>query len=454
MFIKNALKSTIFGQNITYYNNKDRKYYNSISDLIVNNGFNGFDLKGITSFLSFRYPIGDLTMFKDYKKIPCGFKVEKDNICKYWYPKFKTDNEISFNKSCEKIEILLLNNIKKLARNKKIAIMLSGGIDSSLILAMCRMLFLNKEIYTYCAGFYGDDEFEYSRLVAKEFKAVHKEKILYKEDYIGKKSLLESLILYKGEPLHPNEIALANMEKMAKEDGCEIVICGEGADDIFGGYGQNLRMYINYNNDIPFFKFFLDNYRYFTLKDRERIIRDKYITDDFELLDFYLDKKEIPADIQNKIFYYIQKIHTIGLIIRGTNAIKFNKLEPAFPYLDLDLVNFVNSLPFDYKVHWKSEKHKKKSNNMFFRNISEKMDVPKYILKKIAEKYLPFEIIYRPKKGFPVPFDKWFADLEEWPLDKEIFKSNDISNFNGWKKFMLINLNTFIKVFKKYRIKN
>jgi len=449
MCSKIIMKSSIFGQNIVYYN-KQKQIYNKISDLVISNGFGDFDPQGITSFLTFRYPIGDLTMFKGYKKIPCGSKKVGDKITKYWYPKFEFI-KLPFKKSCQKIEQLLLDSIEKLTKNKKTAVMLSGGLDSSLILALYKKIFPNKKVYTYSAGFYGDDEFEYSRLISEKFDTIHKEKVLNKEDYIGEKSLLKPLIRHKGEPLHPNEIALANMEKMAKDDGCEIVICGEGADDIFGGYGQNLRMYMNYNNDVPFFKFFLDNYRYFTLKDRESIIRDKYITDDFELLDFYLDKKEIPADIPNEIIYFIQKIHTIGLIIRGTNAIKFNKLEPAFPYLDLDLVNFVNSLPFDYKVHWKSEEHKEKSKNMFFRDISEKMDVPKYILKKIAEKYLPFEIIYRPKKGFPVPFDKWFAGLEEWPLDKKIFKSNDISNFNGWKKFMLINLNTFIEEFDIYK---
>lgn len=449
MPFKQELKSSIFGQNIVYYN-EQKQIYNKISDLLINNGFDDFDPEGITSFLTFRYPIGDLTMFKDYKKVPCGSKKLGGEITKYWYPKFSSI-ELPFEKSCQKTEQLLLDSIKKLTENKKTAVMLSGGLDSSLILALYKKIFLNKKVYTYSAGFYGDDEFEYSRLISEKFNTIHKEKVLNKEDYIGEKSLLKPLIRHKGEPLHPNEIALANMEKKAKDDGCEIVICGEGADDIFGGYGQNLRMYMNYNNDVPFFKFFLDNYRYFNLEDRKMIIKDKYLTNDFELLNCYLNKKEMPVDVQNKIFYFIQKIHTIGLIIRGTNAIKFNKLESAFPYLGLDLVNFVNSLPFEYKVHWKSEIHKENSKNMYFRNISEKMDIPKYILKKIAEKYLPFEIIYRPKKGFPVPFDKWFADLKEWPLNKAIFKSNDISNFNGWKKFMLINLNTFIEEFDIYK---
>lgn len=61
MSIKDKLKSSIFGQNIIYCNKVGISY--RLSDLVINNGFSDFDLKGITSFLTFRYPIGDLTMF-------------------------------------------------------------------------------------------------------------------------------------------------------------------------------------------------------------------------------------------------------------------------------------------------------------------------------------------------------------------------------------------------------
>ncbi|MDD2665861.1 MAG: asparagine synthase C-terminal domain-containing protein [Methanocellales archaeon] len=240
---------------------------------------------------------------------------------------------------------------------------------------------------------------------------------------------------------------------MAKSDGCDIAVCGEGADDIFGGYGQNLRMYINYKNDKPFFKFFLDNYRYFSLEDRSKIIRDKYLVNDFQLLNSFLDEREMPEDIRDKVFYFIQKVHTPGLIIRGANAMRFNDIDMGFPYTDIELVNFVNSLPFDFKVNWKSEKHKKAAKEIYFRDISEKMDIPKYILKKLAERYIPHNVVYRPKYASPLPFDKWFRDLNKWDLDENIFKTKNISAFNGRKKFMIVNPNIFIEVFRKYKHK-
>ena len=446
-----TLKTSQFGEQVTYYQKNNLKNNSKILlDLILKNGFRKFNPEGITSYLTFRYPIGNLTMFEGYKKIPFGCEMKNEKIITKWYPKFK-EKQIPFKEAKKIIEEFLIKSIKRLTKNKKFAIFCSGGIDSSLIVAICRKIYPNKKIYTYSAGFYGDDEFEYSRIVAKKFNTIHKEKVLFREDYIGEDSLLKPLIKQKGEPLHPNEIALAELGKIAKEDGCEIVLCGEGADDVFGGYGQNLRMYLNYKGGTHFFKFFLDNYRYFSLEERKKIIKDEYLVDDFKLLNAFLNKKEIPGDIKNKTFYFIQKIHTPGLIIRGTNAMRFNKLKPGFPYLNSELVDFVNSLPFEYKLHWKSKRHEKDSENMYFRDVSEKMDIPKYILKKIAEKYLPYKIIYRKKYGFPVPFDKWFRDLKEWDLNQEVFKTANIIQFNGWKKFMIINLNTFINEFNKYK---
>ena len=70
----------------------------------------------------------------------------------------------------------------------------------------------------------------------------------------------------------------------------------------------------------------------------------------------------------------------------------------------------------------------------------------------MAEEYLPREIIYRKKVGFPVPFELWFQNDKIWDLDEHVFRTKDISNLSGWKKFMVINLDTFIKIFNAYKI--
>jgi asparagine synthetase B (glutamine-hydrolysing) len=434
-----------FGEQITYIH-KNKTIQNDISGFVKENKFTSYSPEGITSYLTFRHPIHNTTMFSGYSKIPFGMD-EKQTL---WYPKFGGCND-NIELAINKIETLLLESIKELTKDfDKIAVTISGGVDSSLIAAMLRKIYPNKELYSYCAGFYGDDEFEYAKIVAEENNFIHKEIKLGKDDFIGENSIIKDLIEFKGAPLHPNELPLAIIEKQAKSEGMQIVLCGEGADDIFGGYGQNFRMYQNYTHSESFFKYFLNNYRYFSISDRD-IIKDEYLVDDISLVINNIDPHKIPFDIRNWAIYFTQKFHTPGLITRGANAMRFNNLPLAFPFIQDNLVNYVNSLPFEYKVAWKTQQDEIDSNNQNYKDISEKYDIPKMILKKLAEKYLNFKIIYRPKKGFPVPFDAWLKDLNKWDLNQQIFKSTDISKYSAWKKFMLINLSIFIDIFEKHQ---
>jgi len=248
-----------FGLDVSYYRISDRhRVFPDLGTAVRENGHAGWNARAITSFLTYRYPIGDRTMFRDYGRVPfgsaAGTREEDKGAQGEWIPVFST-RDPPFDEACRTVEKLLLDALRKLLdrrvreEDERIAVPLSGGVDSSLITAMSRHLYPDAEIGTYSAGFYGDDEFEYSRIVAEHCGTRHVEKVLGKDDYIGENSLLRPLIRFKGEPLHPNEIALANVEKIARSDGCNIAVCGEGSDDIFGGYGQNLRMYLNYDGE-------------------------------------------------------------------------------------------------------------------------------------------------------------------------------------------------------------
>lgn len=99
--------------------------------------------KVVTSFLTFRHLIGVLSCFD-------GSKIKWLNK----EPRFE-EKEIQLEKAEKEIEEILTDEIKKL-ENREIAVVLSGGIDSSLILALCRTVFPGKKIHVYTAGFYGN----------------------------------------------------------------------------------------------------------------------------------------------------------------------------------------------------------------------------------------------------------------------------------------------------------
>lgn len=446
-------KRDYFGTQHVFYTQDKSEFSDDLTNLVIKNGFRDFSSEGITSFLSFRYPILNHTMFEGYNSLDTGeFLDENGKSYYYWKPKFNK-RKISLEDAIPTVEELLIEAISKLIKDKaRIGITLSGGLDSSLITAIVKKHFPKKEVYTYSCGFYGEDEFGYSRIVADLFSDKHTEFVLTRDDFIGENSILRALIKHKAAPLHPNELGLAVAELKARLDLCDIVLCGEGADDIFGGYGKNLRMYLDYKNtEVPFYQFFMDNYRYFKIEEAKKLIKPKYLVDDLDLIRPVFEEDECPQDIKNQVFYFIQRIHTRGLIERGNNALKFNGFAPGFPFTDSSLVDFVNSLDFNYKVRWNEGIDENKVKHLNYKDVSEKYDTPKYILKKVAEKYLPHKIIYRAKYGFPVPFEQWFGQTKEYSLDLEVFNSTDISFLSGWKKFMIINLNNFIEIFKPYK---
>lgn len=442
-----------FGLNNAYYSEDNQsKYYTNIRDLISSNGFDDYSPDGLSSFFTFRYPVLNYTMFEGIEKLDLSQCPLKEITCKNSIFRYSSNTNISEKSAVEKILFLTEDSIKKIVGDKNIiAVTLSGGLDSSLILALCRKIYPRRKIYTYSCGFYGEDEFEYSRKVASMFSDKHEEIVLTKDDFLGPSSIARDLIKHKCAPLHPNETALGYAEKYARQDGCDIVLCGEGADDIFGGYSHNLRMYMKHKGDnINFFYNIIENYRYFSNEERQFILNPKYcrnIENDINIF----EEDKCPKKIENLMLYFIQRLHTRGLIERGNNALSFNCFEPGFPFISDELVDYVNQLPFEYKIYNKKPITKEDIEHLSYIDISDKYDEAKYILKKIAEKFLPADIVYRTKKGFPVPFEDWFKDDQHWDLDKNIFKTNDISKFSGWKKYMIINLNMFINIFNSYK---
>jgi asparagine synthase (glutamine-hydrolysing) len=170
----------------------------------------------------------------------------------------------------------------------------------------------------------------------------------------------------------------------------------------------------------------------------------------------------------NKTMLVFIKVHLVGLLHRVDTTTMATSVEARVPFVDHRLVEFSASLPFKYKLRWKSKDSKKLSKLLMSDKISELYDIPKYLLKKSYEKHLPKKILYRKKVGFPVPLDSWFGGelnsyAKEILLSKEarergvynnkylerlLTSKNDIrDNKIGMKIWMLVNLEIF---FKKY----
>lgn len=454
------------------------------------------NLRVFGSYFSFRYIVGKETFFKDIFSLSPGsyliWQKGKINRRKYWDLPVVIDKEDKGeNFYLGKTKLLIEESIKKrLAGNAPLSAFLSGGIDSAITVAVMSRL-LNEPVKTFSIGFSekGFNEFSYARQVVRKLKADHREIILKGVDYVN---LMPKLIKFKDTPLSaPHEVPAYVLSKELKKFS-SVVISGEGADELFGGYGRIFRspidycrlrliprslrkhllsnLYQKYKNFNPQSKldFFLHLYRYISLDEqkelfspevREIINNDEYGTRVFESC----FQKTKNLSFYDQILYSFQKLHLLGLLHRMDTATMAASVEARVPFIDHKLIEFVNTIPFEYKIRWESFKNRLASLLLNCDQISEEHDIPKYLLKKIFEGELPKQVVWRKKVGFPVPLDAWFKGgfknyarkvlLSKKCRQRGIFDLKNIEKMLkyesgkrfGYKVWMMINLELWFR---------
>ena len=209
--------------------------------------------KAISSYLSYRYPINNQTFFENIISVEPGSIIELNNkdikktkLIKYWVlkptEKLKDLGEKYYLKKSKK---LFFDAVKKrMMSDVPLGAYLSGGLDSSAIVAVMAKN-VETPIKTFTIGFKEKDfnEFKYATQVAKMHKTNHKEILLSAKNYLN---TMKKLIKYKDAPLGvPNEVPLYLMSKELKKH-ITVVLSGEGADEIFSGYGRLFKSPFDY----------------------------------------------------------------------------------------------------------------------------------------------------------------------------------------------------------------
>jgi len=403
---------------------------------IVKSEFN--DL-AVDEYLGNRYIRAPYTFFKNISQVEPGtyLKIDSDlnssNI-RYW--SLPDEFNVSDKYDEAKIEDAFKDELEKAIKYRLMADVplgtyLSGGVDSSFITAITA-LNTSEELNTYTIGFKELNEFEYATIVAEKYQTSHTEVLMSKNDYINN---WERLIKYKDAPLGvPNEIPLAVMSSRLKEK-ITVVLSGEGADELMGGYGRIYRAPFDYENtqsSKSFYQYFIEQYEYVPRKLRDSFLNTsiKY-RDEFDL--------KINADFskqsnEQSVFKFFHEYHVRGLLQRVDMTTMQASVEARVPFLDHTLIEYVYSkVPYNLKLKWNNEIDRHKAAKLTSIDYSEDLDIPKYLLRKVSYKYLPKEIVERKKVGFPVPLTEWFDNLEE--LAKEL-----LPNASWLKKGVFENL--------------
>ncbi len=490
-----------FGIKPLYYTIQDKKLFFSseippILSMLDNKP--SLNIESVSSYMSFRYPIQNNSFFNGVESLKPGhfLKIENgevketkfyDFIDKFEYQEEDKGEDYYLQNTIEKLE----NAVKlRMRSDVPYGAFLSGGVDSSFVTALMSKNSADKSVKTYNIGFKeeGYNEKSEADITANQYKTQHTYIEMENNDYF---SLMDKLINIKGMPLSvPNEIPLYVMSKRLKED-ITVVLSGEGADEIFMGYGRIFRSPHEYrlaqdNNSAILnnlkakgFKeehlnreldFFYQNYCYTKPSQKSDIFNKDIQLNSYEnnLKECFNEFFDNDLSFENKISYTFSKKHLPGLLQRVDNSTMATSIEGRVPFVDHELVEFAAKIPLKYKLKWNAENDDR--NNLTSTEISEHLDTPKYILKKAGEGYISNEILYRKKKGFPVPLHFWLGG-ENLKLAQEILLDDSSkrlglwnhdyiekyltaeniskSHANGLKIWMMMNFNIFHNTFFK-----
>ncbi len=261
-----------------------------------------------------------------------------------------------------------------------IGLQLSGGVDSSLICALAKKVLTQKEVHSFSVGLENSNwnEFKYSREVSNLLGTTHHE-LVFDQDYFCKNYPIATYFL--DEPIvYPNTVPMMLLSNTASRY-VKVLLSGEGADELFGGYRR-------YGN------LFLKN-------DRESILYSNSFASKIDVLHFFklnkttIDYRESIVDsvseksTMEKLGTYDLQTFLPSLLLRQDKMGMASTIENRFPFLDSRLADFATSLSDSQKV-----------------SDSES----KILLKEIASKYLPPDIVFRKKCGFGLPISDWLRD--------------------------------------------
>jgi len=276
----------------------------------------------------------------------------------------------------------------------------SGGIDSSLVTAIAANLQPSLKIFTLDVD--GTSEIEYARAVSEHLHLELCEVPFDKRDF---ERLAPIAAYYKDTPLiHPNSIAILKLSQAVKDNGVKVILSGEGADEVFGGYQKyidyyrvlHLRRFLPRLNKslIPFIgdentlRLMVDHevspadlWRIWPTSDGRIDIQDHLRSQYHAFGESRIDA-ELSSLIAKDIQYYLNP-----LLRRADRMTMAVGIEGRVPMLDQRVIDFGINLPSRYKIR-------------FFRG-------GKFLLKKVAERYLPKRTVWRKKKGLPLPVAEW-----------------------------------------------
>ena len=434
-----------FGIKPLYYFKKDGKimaFASEIKSILLHPEYKReVNDEAVFNYLSFQYNPLKETMFKDiYKLQPGSFlkinlKSGESREEKYWSFEFAQDAKLDEEKSGQELLELLEDSVRHhMVSDVSVGSFLSGGVDSSIIATLMKKISDSNgntgNNSTFTVGFQNLSEGNEARVTSDNLRTDHKEIVVSPEEYF---EALPKIVWHFDEPVaDPSAVGLYFLAREARKK-VKVVLSGEGADELFGGYNIYLEPLSLSRFWMRFIPKFLINFifkpianlkfdfkgknylkRYFS-KLEEWYIGNASIFkkgemgklwkgvqyEKFDLSDCY--KKVANLSDSTKMQFVDINTWLVGDILAKADKMTMaNSLELRVPFLDIKIAEFASKLP----------------DRMKFRR-----GVTKYLLRQSVKEVVPEATRNRKKLGFPIPLRSWFTAERKGLYDKIISNS-------------------------------
>lgn len=449
------------GQKPMFYVHKDG-WFGFASEikalLVADSSLRQVDPKGLHQYLTLRLIAPPLTMFADIHKLPPAhylvFKEGKVKVQRYWDLVYQPKYQLSEEEILDELDRRVMETVRyHMVSDVPVGAFLSGGMDSSIVVAMMSKI-ADRPVKTFSVGvpYEGYSELPYARRVAEMYKTEHYEENIFPSLV----RILPDLVYHLDEPSDPLSAPMYYISEMARRH-VKVVLGGDGGDEMFGGYDryygnryvdtyallpQTVRKRIispllrampdgfwykslshklkwlnylsfetgghRYSHSLSYF-YFNDEYRANLYGDKLKQSLESF--DPEEAIYHYYDCDNA-KELLDKMLYADSMVrlpdHSVMISDRTTMA---HGLESRAPFMDHKLAEFVACIPTELKVRGRTRR---------------------YIQARLAERYLPYDLVHRTKQGFSSPLPYLLAD--EFRLIFKTFLSDSHLVRDGYLK--------------------
>lgn len=438
---------------LLYVHDEDKFIFASEMKAVLQYGIDKeLDYESLETYLQLNYIPAPDSIFKSVKKLLPGhyltLKKREANILSYYTIPDTEDKTISFDQAKQKLKDLLEKSVqRRLIADVPLGSFLSGGIDSSVITGIASQH--KKNLHTFSIGFKDEkffDETAYASLVAKHFNTEHTVFSLTNNDLYKH---VNNILDYIDEPFADSSAINVYILSQETRKYATVALSGDGADELLAGYNKHAAFYRMIHsgwkenalktlsplwkilpksrnniltNKVRQFQRFTDGMK---LTPKERYWRWAGFASELEAQSLLSDqskthlsqekyhsrKQSLLARLSNEGSMREVLLTDTTLVLPNDMLTKVdlmsmaNALEVRVPFLDYEVVNFIFSLPDDFKIN---------------------QSIRKRVLQEAYRDVLPPALYKRPKKGFEVPLLKWFRYEMRSLIENDLLSKNTI----------------------------